>query len=241
MAQELRLKGWGRDKIEQLLLGNGYRLSYRRSYVRTTYAQTAVYHPNLIEGLELTSAGRVVQTDITYFKVRDRFCYIVFLIDVYSRRILGYAASKNMRAEANIRALKMLLKNKKGQNLEGLIHHSDRGSQYVDKEYGKILEKSGIKPSMCMAAWENAYTERVNRTIKEEYLSRWKISDYQSLVKNLTRAVWHYNTRRKHQGIGNKIPLAFEQELQTIPEEQRLKVNIYKKPNVIKPKETDIY
>lgn len=241
MANELRIRGWGRDKLEQLLLGNGYRLHYPRHYVRTTYSQMDIYHPNLIEGLELTAVNQVVQTDITYFKVKDRFCYIIFLIDVYSRRIVGYAASKNMRAEANIRALKMMLKNRKGENLKSLIHHSDRGRQYVDKEYRRILDENGIRPSMCKAAWENAYTERVNRTIKEEYLNRWQINDYQTLVRGLNKAVRHYNTRRKHKSLGDKIPIEFETEIQSIPEDLRPKVNIYKKPEVGNQKETDIY
>ena len=241
MAKELCIQGWGRDKIEDLLLDNGYRLHYRRSYVRTTYSQTDIYHPNLIEGLELTAVNQVVQTDITYFKVKDRFCYIIFLIDVYSRRIVGYAASKNMQAEANIRALKMLLKNRSGHNMETLIHHSDRGRQYVDKEYRRILDENGIRPSMCKAAWENAYTERVNRTIKEEYLSRWQINEYETLVKDLNRAVKHYNTCRKHKSLGDRIPIEFETEIQSFPEDLRPKVNIYKKPEVVNQKETDIY
>jgi putative transposase len=237
MARELCQKGWGRDKVEQLLLKGGYRLCYPRSYVRTTYAQTDVYYPNLIEGLELSGINQVVQTDLTYFKVKERFFYIIFLIDVYSRRITGYAVSKTMEAEANIRAVKRLLATRKGQNLCGMIHHSDRGSQYIDREYGKLLEQHGIKASMCKAAWENAYTERVNRTIKEEYLDWWSISDYPDLVRCVNKAVKHYNTKRKHESLGDTAPVAFENYVKTLPPDSRPKVRIYKKPE----QKTDIY
>src|SRR5204863_2447443 len=104
MANDLKCNGWGRDKIEQLLLSNGYRLHFPVNYTRTTYSQTDVYYPNLIEGLELTKINRVVQTDITYFRAGERFYYIVFLIDVYSRRIVGYAVNKTLEAEGNIKA-----------------------------------------------------------------------------------------------------------------------------------------
>lgn len=228
MAKDLRCKGWGRDKIEQLLLSNGYRLHYPVNYVRTTYSQTDVYYPNLIEGLELTEINRVVQTDITYYRVGERFYYVVFLIDVYSRRIVGYAVNKNLEAEGNIKALRMLLKTRQGDDLSKLIHHSDRGSQYIDEEYRQLLNDNGISPSMCKAAWENAYTERINRTIKEEYLDRWVIKNYQGLSKSVTKAVKHYNNKRRHKNIGDKSPAQFEKELENLPGDQRPKEKIYK-------------
>lgn len=228
MAKELKCKGWGRDKIEGLLLGNGYRLYYPVNYSRTTYAQTDVYYPNLIEGMELTAINQVVQTDITFYKAGERFYYIVFLIDVYSRRIVGYAVNKNLQAEGNIKALKMLLRVRKGDNLNRLIHHSDRGSQYIDKEYQQLLKDNAISLSMCKAAWENAYSERVNRTIKEEYLNRWNIETYSSLVRGVAKAVNHYNSKRKHQSLENKSPVQFEKEWKNLSHTQRTKQKIYK-------------
>lgn len=228
MAEDLRIPGWGRDKVEKLLLSNGYRLYYPPNYMRTTYSQQDVYYDNLIEGLELTAINQVVQTDITYFKVGERFYYLVFLIDVYSRQIVGYAASKTLAAEGNIKALKMMLQKRKGQCLKGLIHHSDRGSQYIDKEYTKLLRDNEIVPSMCKAAWENAYTERINRTIKNDYLKRWVIKDYKSLVAQLRKAVVHYNTIRKHRSLNKQSPVEFEKNVNKLPEAHRPKELIYK-------------
>lgn len=178
MALDLRVKGWGRDKTEHLLLQNGYRVYYPPNYTRTTYAQHHLYYPNLIEGLELNDINQVIQTDITYYRVKDKFYYLVFLIDVYSRRIVGYAVNKTMEAEGNIKALRMLFKTRAGCSLKEMIHHSDRGSQYIDNEYRKLLTDKDIKISMCTEAWQNAYTERINRTLKEEYLDGWDIKDY---------------------------------------------------------------
>ena len=228
MANDLSCRGWGRDKIEQLLLGNGYRLHYPVNYTRTTYSQMDIYYPNLIEGLELTAINQVVQTDITFYKAGLKFYYIVFLIDVYSRRIVGYAVNKSLQAEGNIKALKMMLRTRKEDSLKGLIHHSDRGSQYIDKEYQQLLKDKRISLSMCKAGWENAYTERINRTIKEEYLDKWDIKNYHDLVKSVARAVNHDNKKRKHKNIGKKNPVQFENEWKTLPKEQRLKHKIYK-------------
>ena len=183
MALEFRSKGWGRDKTEQLLLANGYRVHYPPNFTRTTFSQQHLLYPNLIEGLELTDINQLVQTDITYYRVGDRSFYIVLLIDVYSRRIVGYSVNKTLQAEGNIKALQKMFKTRQGYNLSGLIHHSDRGSQYIDTIYRGLLTDKGIRISMCKEAWQNAYTERVNRTIKEEYLDGWNIDTYQQLSR----------------------------------------------------------
>ena len=212
MALDLCCSGWGRDKTEQLLLSNGYRLQYPRNYARTTYSQQHLLYPNLIEGLELTGINQLVQTDITYFRVRERFYYIVFLIDVYSRRIVGYAVNKTLEALGNIKALKMMFRTRQDGCLAGLIHHSDRGSQYIDQVYRKLLTDRKIDISMCKQAWQNAYTERVNRTIKEEYLNEWKIENYQDLTRSVGKAVKHYNSKRKHQSLGYTSPIDYEKQ-----------------------------
>lgn len=228
MALDLRCSGWGRDKTEQLLLENGYRINYPPNYKRTTYAQRHLHYPNLIEGLELNDINQVVQTDITYYRVGARFYYLVFIIDVYSRRIVGYALNKTLEAEGNLKALQMFLACRSGCMFKVLIHHSDKGSQYIDKEYTKLLTSREIKLSMCDVAWKNAYTERINRTIKEEYLDGWKIEDYRSLSQCLNKAVNHYNSKRRHQSLGWKSPLQFEQEVEKLTPASRPKMKIYK-------------
>lgn len=228
MALDLRIRGWGRDKTEQLLLQNGYRIHYRPNYKRTTYAQYHLVYPDLIEGLELNGMNQVIQTDITYYRVKEKFYYLVFIIDVYSRRITGYAVSKTMEAEGNIKALRMLVNTRKECSLTDMIHHSDRGTQYIDKEYRKLLKDKKILMSMCKEAWQNAYTERINRTIKEEYLDQWEINDYKTLKSSVAKAISHYNSKRRHQSLGWKSPIQFEMEVDNLPKDHKPKMKIYK-------------
>lgn len=227
MALDMRCRGWGRDKLEALLLGQGYRISYRQNFTRTTYAQRQYHYPNLIEGLELNNIHQVVQTDITYYRVREKFYYLTFFVDVYSRYIGGYAVSSSLAAAANIEALRMLLKSR-GNNHAGLIHHSDKGSQYIDQEYRKILSDNKVQTSMCNEAWQNAYSERINRTIKQEYLDGWAIENEIQLRRAVARAVKHYNQHRRHQSLGWLTPSDFERQLKTLKPEERKKESIYK-------------
>ena len=228
MAVDLVCKGWGRDKIEGLLLDNGYRVHYPRRFTRTTDQRKDFYYPNLIEGLELTNLNQLVQTDITYYRIKEKQFYIVFLIDVYSRRIVGHSVSKSLRAEANIEALDRMIALRKSYSLNTLIHHSDRGSQYVDKEYRKILAEHNIVPSMCKSGWENAYAERINRTIKEEYLDAWQIEDYVTLKRRLNKAVHHYNHKRRHESLKMVSPVTFEKNVENMDANDRPKMAIYK-------------
>ena len=228
IAMQLSCCGWGRDKIERLLLQGGYRISYRPNFTKTTRRQKLIYYPNLIEDLELNDINTVVQTDITYYWIRGKFYYLTFLIDVYSRRIVGFAVSKGLEASGNIKALKMLFKTRKGHRLSAMIHHSDRGSQYIDKEYVKLLRDNSISMSMCDQAWQNAYAERINRTIKEEYLYKWKIDSYAQLCKGVTKAVNHYNHKRLHKSLQWRSPLQFEQDVQKLDDTDRPKMRIYK-------------
>lgn len=85
--------GWiGRDNFIELLISNGYRVKKVKNYVRTTYSVMTNYYPNKIEGMQLLDINRLLQSDITYFMVGDKFYYLTFIEDVYSRRIIGYAS-----------------------------------------------------------------------------------------------------------------------------------------------------
>lgn len=204
----------GRDQCEEILLSKGFRLEYPRNYRRTTYSIGKLYYPNRIEGLAVEGINQVWQTDITYFEVGDRFYYLVFIVDVYSRRIVGWSVDHSLWAQANIRALGKAIRLRGDGNLKGLIHHSDRGGQYIDREYISRLEQQQIQPSMCQFAWQNAYCERVNGIIKNEYLRCYKISNMVELQKMVGRAVYLYNFERPHWKLPNKLaPVEFERQL----------------------------
>jgi transposase InsO family protein len=228
IAYLLGNKPWGRDKTEKLLLSKGLSVKYKPNYRRTTYSQRQYEYPNLIEAMELRNINQVIQTDITYYFVADRFYYLTFIEDIYSRRITGYHIGSNMRAEGNISALKMALKTRKGTSLKGLIHHSDRGKQFIDKKYRKLLADNSIQMSMCKQAQENAYVERLNRTIKEEYLDAWVISDYRGLVKSVNKAVKLYNEARPHKSLQMRSPNQYEKYISSLDAEQRPEQKVFK-------------
>lgn len=229
IALKTKRQGWGRDKVEQLLLVSGYKIMYPPNYIKTTRPQYDLIFPNLIEGITLGGINQVVQTDISYIWINGCFYYLVFIIDVYSRRIVGYNAEENMKADANVKALKMMMRIRSQYCLKGMIHHSDRGSQYTCKIYLALLKESKMKISMCKQAWENAYTERINRTIKEEYLAEWKIENYDQLKKAVAKAVKLYNEERPHWKLhGQLSPAQFEKYVNNLAENKRPKMQLYK-------------
>jgi putative transposase len=212
----------GRDRFIELFMDLGYRVRRYRNYHRTTYS-TNRYYPNLIKGLKVNSPSMVWQSDITYIRIGERFYYAVFILDVYTRKIVGYQVSGHMRASANVAALKMAFK----ENKPPMIHHSDRGSQYVYELYINILLEESCQVSMGLTAQDNAYAERINQTIKDEYLSHWKPTTFEQLVKDVKRAVNHYNAKRLHKNLNKQTPLQFEQKWSTYSRENRPVMTIF--------------
>ncbi len=127
-----------------------------------------------------------------------------------------------------MKALTMMIQ-RRGKNPQGLIHHSDRGTQYNCKKYLGTLKLHGIKVSMCNEAWENAYTESINRTIKHEYLRHLKITCLQTLRKELKRAIKLYNENRPHLSLLCQMTLAgFVEYVNKLPKAKGPKMIIYK-------------
>jgi putative transposase len=238
MYDTLKPSWIGRDKFIDVFIELGYRVKRKRSYVVTTKPANT-YYPNYIEGMTVTDINMVWQSDITYYKVGDRFYYVVFIEDVYSRKIVGYRVSNHMRAEANLFALSMALKSRTG-DLKGLIHHSDRGSQYIDAEYRSTLMNKGLTISQGHKAQDNAYVERVNGIIKNEYLKYREIYTLPDLKREVKRAVNNYNLQRIHRSLPAKqSPEQFEKQLITLNPEKRSGEKIYSKGNHIKKKDFD--
>jgi putative transposase len=226
MYYTLNPKWMGRDQFCEIFLSLGYGVKRIRNYQRTTYSGGCFY-PNLIEGMVVTRPFQVIQSDITYFYLDGRHYYLVFIIDVYTRLVVGYSVNDHMRTEGNLEAMNMALK-----VLDflpwGLIHHSDRGAQYSSREYTQLLKDNSIHVSMGLVAWENAYAERINGIIKNEYLKRWKIKDFKELKKKVEKAVNSYNTKRLHRAFKMKnTPTGFYQKLVDLPAQERPTVTVY--------------
>lgn len=216
----LQPEGIGRDKFCAWLGDLGYGVVRPQNKMRTTFPAHKVFD-NLIEGRVVSGPGQVWQSDITYIKVGGIFYYLTFIIDVYSRCIVGSATSKDLRAEANLRALKQALGTCDNEQLEGLTHHSDRGSQYTDGRYLALLRSHNIGISMGKVATDNAYAERINGTIKNEYLLPKEPEHFRQLKRLAKQAVMDYNTVRLHRSLERQTPVDYENAWNTFPPEKR--------------------
>ena len=195
----------GRDRFIETFMDLGFRIKRNKNYKRTTFS-TKVYYPNLIQSMSIYAPSMVWQSDITYIYVGERFYYAVFIIDVYTKKIVGHEVSNHMRATANMNALQIALNN----NEAPMIHHSDRGGQYIYGQYVNLLKDNGTQISMALSAQDNAYAERINKTIKEEYLYYWRPKTFEELKKCLDNAVNHYNNKRPHNNLDKIPPVEFE-------------------------------
>ena len=211
----------GRDNFIDIGVENGFCLPKPKNYQRTTYSSKFRKYRNLTIGLRINGINIVWVSDITYIYINGRFYYITFVVDVYSRRILGFEASETLQAESSCRALKMALQERRGLSLQGLIHHSDRGSQYISNEYTGILNKHGIGISMCDSVYENTHIERVNGIIKNEYLLSYKMDSLKDLRKMTKQAVDLYNNMRPHWSLFKMNPVIYEESLLQIPMNKR--------------------
>ena len=171
-------------------------------------------YENLISGAVLTGVNQLVQSDITYFVLGAQHFYGVFIIDVYSKRIVGHQVSDHMFTTANVQALNQLVELRGEEAMRFLVHHSDHGVQYTSKMYTQKLLDMGCLISMADTAQQNAYAERINGTIKNEYVYLWDISGLEKLQNAVERAVRHYNFYRPHNHLPDKLPpVKFEKAL----------------------------
>ena len=201
----------GRDWTEQVLLASGFRV---KKPVRSFTLAGEAICSNLIEGLVVTGPNQVWQTDITYQWVGGRWYYISFVIDVYTRQIVAWHCSKDLSASSQVRCLMKAFANRKGQDLSQLIIHTDRGIQYTSQAYKDYLDDQGVQHSMAHYAWQNAYCERVNRTIKRNYLDYYKMDCFRSLCRYVGQSVDLYNESKPHRGLPSRLsPAQFAKEL----------------------------
>jgi transposase InsO family protein len=141
---------------------------------------------------------------------------------------VGYSVADNMRAENNVTALQMAFKYRKSNKFNyRLTHHSDRGGQYISEQYIKLLHDAQIQISICNEVYENAHIERVNGIIKNMYLEHWNITTFEQLQKQLKRAVDTYNNCKPHSAIGDRTPVAFEQYIKELNDENKPKLAIW--------------
>lgn len=241
MYEQFQPEGIGRDAFVALGLREGFRLRAPENPQITTRPIKNRQYANLLEGKRFTDVNQLWSSDIFYFSLLGRHYYGVLIMDVYSRRIIGWAMADNMRAENNLLALQRALTLRGVSNYLGeLIHHSDRGGQYVSDDYTNTLHHHGIKISMCKEVLENAHIERANGTIKNDYLKRWQIASERQLFERMEMAVNNYNNR-KHHSLG-MTPIEFENYIKELHKDQRAILDIFVyKQNVDNPMQLKLF
>jgi len=198
----------GRDGLFTLLRQHGLLVrSRKRRYPITTFSHHWLRkYPNLILEFIPVAANQVWVSDITYIEVARRFAYLSLITDKYSRKIVGYFLSEDLRAEGCIAALQMALKNLPVDHK--IIHHSDRGVQYCSEKYVSLLMENSIAISMTQSGnpQENAVAERANGILKDEFLTDQYFSNIEQARKGIDIAVSTYNYLRPHLSINMLTP-----------------------------------
>jgi putative transposase len=221
MYRLIQPKFMGRDRFEAFCHEEGFMVEVKRNFRRTTNSLGVTRFPNLIQGLELTGVNQVWVSDITYYEMNERFYYLTFIMDLFSRMILGYSDSDNLLTDSTtIPALTMAIRSREGQDLAGLIFHSDGGGQYYSKEFLKITRQHQILNSMSESVYENPNAERLNRTIKNNYLYPYDPKNKTDLKKMLKRAVDMYNKQKPHRALKGLTPEKFEDPIKLLTEYQ---------------------
>ena len=196
----------GRDKFFDLLKRNKLLVRKTKRNVYTTMSKHHYHrYPNLVKGFSPMKAHELWVADITYIPLKERFAYLFLITDAYSRKIVGYHVSDDMKVSSAAVALKQALAQKPTETI--VIHHSDRGIQYCSNEYVSLLNEHNAMISMTESGdpLENAIAERVNGILKTELISS-SYSDIHAASIHISRCITIYNHRRRHSSLNWQLP-----------------------------------
>jgi len=190
--------GAGRDAFFRAARNNGLLIRPRKRYHKTTdNTHWMRQHPDLLKNLEICAPEQVWVADITYLGGMGNM-YLHLLTDAYSKKIMGWHVAEDLSAESTKQALEMAVSQRVYQGT--LIHHSDRGLQYLSKLYGQRLRKAGICSSCTQdsSPYDNAVAERVNGILKQEFGIERKWESLEKATAEVKQAVYLYNKVRPH-------------------------------------------
>jgi len=201
-------------KVLKIMKKMGIQGRIKRKYIATTNSRhNNKIYPNLIKDKEITGINQVWCADITYIRILNGFAYLSAIIDIYSRKIVGYAIGKTLSSKLAITALNMAIATR---NTDNLIHHSDRGIQYTCKDYIKILRDNGIRISMSAKGnpYDNAFAESLIKTIKQEEVYLWQYETFSDVLERIPYFIEDvYNRKRLHSSLGYRPPEEYERLL----------------------------
>ena len=202
---ELNIK-LGRDALFDYLRRENLLIFPKKNYIKTTNSKHWMRkHPNLLKDKVINGPEQVFVSDITYIKSKERTHYLSLVTDAYSRKIMGYKFSDDMRAEHMVDAFKNAVGNRKLDT--PVIHHSDRGLQYCSEEFQNVLKQNNGIASMTdgYICYQNALAERMNGILKQEFLIH-KCNNGKELSKLINESIDVYNQNRPHLSLKMKTP-----------------------------------
>lgn len=222
-------------RIYRLMKNQGLLCQTKKHWINTTNSDHHLAtFPNLIKELDFTPTGlnQLWVSDITYIRLPTEFVYLATVLDAYSRRIVGFSLSRELKQTLTIGAIEMALANRQiysKKDHDNLIFHSDKGSQYCSKQQIKLLKSIGARISMSAkgAPWQNPQAESFFATLKksEVYLNDYQ--DFKEAKENITEFIENtYNKERVHSSLGYCPPEKFELELIKERDNIKIKSNI---------------
>lgn len=199
-------------KVLRIMRENSLLCVGKRKWVNTTDSNHSLRtYPNIIKHVVADRLNQIWISDITYIRILTTFVYLAVILDIFSRKVIGYAISKSINDELTIYALQSAIKQRPPP--VGCIHHSDRGVQYASGDYTNILKKHGFQISMSRKAnpYDNATAESFMKTLKQEEVYLWDYKTFNDVAKRIPIFIEQvYNTKRLHSSIGYLTPDEFE-------------------------------
>jgi len=216
VAEVLRRAGWEMSltRIQRVRRQDNLLAIRRRKFVVTTDSDhDFLVYPNLAQYMVLTAVNQLWVADITHLRLASDFVYFAVVLDAFSRRAIGWSVGPTLHATLPLAALeRAIVARTPGP---GVVHHSDRGTQYASNNYVRRLEECKMTISMSRPArpWENARCERFMRTLKEEEIDCREYGTLAELEQNLEDFIErYYNRVRLHAALGYRSPVEFEQQ-----------------------------
>jgi putative transposase len=215
VTYQLRREGYkvNHKRVSRMMREQSLQCQVKRRWVKTTDSDHSHrIYPNLIKELKVRGRNQVWVGDITYIRILTGFLYLAVVLDLFSRKVIGWALSEQIDAQLTLAALRMALEER--GSVEGCIHHSDRGVQYACHAYVEELQAAKMRISMARKGnpYDNAAAESFMKTLKYEEVYLWdyhSVEDVKQRIPYFLQEV--YNQKRLHSALGYVTPEEFEQ------------------------------